>query len=87
VDSERANGYGPDDEIPSYREIHGQIKVWNPYHGWQPLNFGDHDMAESLSKRQIMQPVGELDSLNIGEGRGHLQVPFPQHTVNALIDN
>lgn len=79
------NGYGMKDDIPQYREIRGAIKVWNPYHGWQPLNFGDPKMAETLSKRKIMQPVGELDSLGAGKGKGALQVPFPQETVNTLM--
>nr|WP_319490633.1 hypothetical protein [uncultured Desulfobacter sp.] len=41
-----------DDVVPDYREVHGLIKVWNPYHGWQPLNFGDPKQAERLSKRK-----------------------------------
>ena len=77
------NGYGPDSEIPPYRKIRGQIKAFNPYHGWQPLNFGDDEMAEKLSISQIMQPVVELDSLTAGSGS--LQVPFPQDIVNALM--
>ena len=80
------NGYPLDDnEVPSYREIHGQIKVWNPYHGWQPLNFGDPKEAEILSKRKIIQPIGELDSLLDNKEGGALQVPFPQHIVNSLM--
>jgi hypothetical protein len=77
------NGYGPESEIPSYRVIRGQIKAFNPYHGWQPLNFGDEEMSEKLSISQIMQPVGELDSLTAGSG--NLQVPFSQDIVNALM--
>lgn len=80
------NGYPLyDDEVPDYREIHGLIKAWNPYHGWQPLNFGDPKQAERLSKRKIMQPIGELDALLENKGGGELQVPFPQHIVNSLM--
>lgn len=79
------NGYDLDDDIPPYREIRGEIKVYNPYHGWQPLNFGDPKMAEALSKKQIMQSVGALDSLVGGKSNGVLQVPFPQKTINALM--
>lgn len=79
------NGYPLNDDVPDYREIHGLIKVWNPYHGWQPLNFGDPKQAERLSKRKIMQPVGELDVLLENKGGGELQVPFPQHIVNSLM--
>ena len=79
------NGYGMQDTIPQYREIRGAIKVWNPYHGWQPLNFGDTKMAEALSKRKITQPIGELDSLGAGKERATLQVPYSQETVNTLM--
>lgn len=79
------NGYKPSSVIPASREIYGQIKVWNPYHGWQPLNFGDPEMAETLSRRKISQSIGELDSLNTREKDGGLQVPFPQHIVNSLM--
>jgi hypothetical protein len=78
------NGYGPESVIPPYREIRGQMKVFNPYHGWQPLNFEDVEMAEKLCISPIMQPIGELDALTVG-GSGHLQVPFRQDIVNALI--
>lgn len=79
------NGYGMNDDLPRYREIHGQVKVCNPYHGWQPLNFEDPKMAKAFSKRKIMQPVGELDSLAAEKGKGSLQVPFSQEAVNALM--
>lgn len=31
------NGYTDYDKIPDYREIRGQVKAWNPYHGWIPV--------------------------------------------------
>lgn len=77
------NGYPSGEEPPKYREIRGSIKIWNPYHGWQPLHFGDPEMGEKLSSRKIMQPVGELDSLNTDSGG--LQVPFPEHIKNSLM--
>lgn len=83
--TDELNGYGPEAEVPHYREVRGQVKVWNPYHGWQPVNFGDTEMAEKLSTRKIMQPVGELDSLNTKQDGGYLQIPFPQHVVNSLM--
>ena len=27
-------GYSIDDEVPGYRKFPGEIKAWNPYHGW-----------------------------------------------------
>ncbi len=80
------NGYSLDDEnIPEYREVQGQIKVWNPFNGWQPLNFAEVQIAEQLSKRKVMQPVGELDALLEQKHEGVFQIPFSQQTVNVLI--
>lgn len=78
------DGYLSTDDIPKYRTVFGEVKVWNPYRGWQPLNFKNIEMAEQLSQREISQQVGELDSLS--ESDEHkLYVPFPQHTVNYLM--
>jgi hypothetical protein len=81
------NGYSPHEEIPAYREIRGEIKVWNPYRGWLPLNFSDHTHGEALSNRTIWQPVSELDELKeSGKERG-LHVPFSQQITNTLMHN
>lgn len=78
-------GYGKESEIPDYREISGEVKVYNPYHGWQPLHFRDHNFAEVLSTRKIGQAVGQLDSIRKNNSNGYLQVPFNEHTKNRLM--
>ncbi len=80
------NGYPNDDEIPNYREIYGLIKVWNPYRGWQPLNFKDTKLAERLSKIKIMQSIGKLVALLENKEGGELQVSFHQSIVNMLMN-
>lgn len=80
------NGYDVVSEIPAYRKVRGAIKVWNPYHGWQPLNFEGSDMADKFSSREIGQAVGELDSLLENRGNGGLQVPFSQQAINYLMN-
>jgi hypothetical protein len=84
--NQELSGYPADeDAVPSYREVSGVIKVFNPYHGWQPLNFGNADLGEDLSKRKISQAIGELVAIAESEKSGNLQVPFSQHTKNALM--
>lgn len=79
-------GYSEDESlIPAYREITGDVKVYNPYHGWQPLYFGDADLGENLSKRKISQAVGELVAIVNGDRSGGLHVPFSQHIKNKLM--
>ena len=59
------NGYNtsPEEHIPRYREVHGEPKAWNPYHGWQPIIFIGEGVAETMSKRDVHQSIGELDDL------------------------
>ncbi|CAM5198987.1 AbiTii domain-containing protein [Alishewanella longhuensis] len=81
------NGYPRDEDIiPDYRQIHGTPKIWNPYHGWQPLNFGDPKMADQLSSRKNSQAIGELDELAAKGSSGGLYMPYPQHIVNWLME-
>lgn len=57
------NGYDEGADIPAYREAYGQVRGWNPYHGWQPVFFEDPKMGEALSRRYNAQSVAELESL------------------------
>ncbi|CAN7765672.1 hypothetical protein LJR153_007245 [Paenibacillus sp. LjRoot153] len=61
------NGYS-ESEIPDYREIHGEIEAWNPYHGWIPVIFESAKVAGSLSKRKVIlikQLQENIDSIEL----------------------
>lgn len=59
------NGYRiePGRELPAYRFVAGELKAWNPYHGWQPIVFEDPEDAKLASRRGIPSPIGELDNI------------------------
>ena len=79
------NGYSDDnDKIPAYREIQGQVRVWNPYHGFQPLRFPNPKEAEIYSKSKIKQPISELEAL-LENKRDRLKVSFSESVVNRLM--
>lgn len=73
------NGYKNGEDAPGYRVLTGQIRAWNPYHGWIPVIFHDSQWTEKLSKCFVAQPVGELEDL-LKHGQGVLQVPFDPQT-------
>jgi hypothetical protein len=77
-------GYLITDKIPKYRIVHGEVKVFNPYNGWQPVYFEDSDEAEEYSKREISQKIGELEFLSESDS-GRLEIPFPQDIANRLM--
>ena len=37
--SNELNGYAEGKEIPEYRYLHGELKVFNPYRGWMQGKF------------------------------------------------
>jgi hypothetical protein len=77
-------GYLTTDKIPKYRTMHGEVKIFNPYRGWQPVHFEDSDDAEEYSKREISQKIGELEFLSESDS-SRLQIPFSQHIANRLM--
>lgn len=85
INQELAGYPADEDAVPTYREVSGVVKVFNPYHGWQPLNVGNAEFGEDLSKRKISQAIGELVAIAENDKSGNLQVPFSQHTKNALM--
>jgi hypothetical protein len=78
------NGYKSGDAAPPHRLLVGQIRAWNPYHGWIPIMFQDSSDAKLLSKCFVGQPVGELDDL-VKHGEGFLQFPFDSETERHLM--
>ncbi|MCU6761470.1 Uncharacterised protein [uncultured Roseburia sp.] len=64
--SQEQNGYKQ--EVPEYRNIGGEIKAWNPYHGWIPMVLSA-DITDLVSKMPIPTSISELqDIYNSSEG-------------------
>src|SRR5579863_6881779 len=57
------SGYKSGDPPPPHRLLIGEIRAWNPYHGWIPVQFEDPSEAAYRSKCYVGQPVGELEDL------------------------
>ena len=66
--------------IPEYRSILGQLRAWNPYHGWQPITTDSRDlgdMYESICNCSIRESISELVSLsNSDNNELRIQLPF-----------
>lgn len=67
------NGYGDGADIPDYRKIWGEVRAWNPYHGWQPVVFQNAKIETLVKTRTCSQAAAELESLvSSGESGGEL---------------
>ena len=79
------NGYNKDDIIPDYRLIVGQVRGFNPYHGWMPVIFQDPEIGEKISSRKTIQPISEIENLiDNREDDSGLYMPFPQKLQRKL---
>jgi len=75
--SKELEGYSDNSEIPGYREIAGEVKGWNPHHGWLPVYIQDTEMAELFSKRESSQCIAEIESLLINKDKDScFHMPF-----------
>jgi hypothetical protein len=57
--------------LPKYRSTRGQLRGWNPYHGWHPIRTDSKDLQEVYAKVcdcSISQPISELIFLANSEG-------------------
>ena len=65
--NQEQNGYK--NEIPEYRNITGEIKAWNPYHGWIPMIL-PAKVADIASRMPIPNSISSLlDVYNSSEDR------------------
>lgn len=58
--NQEQNGYKG--QVPEYRYIVGEIKSWNPYHGWMPMVLSA-DIADMISKMPIPTSISELQDV------------------------
>ncbi|MFD2671623.1 AbiTii domain-containing protein [Marinicrinis sediminis] len=81
------NGYKGNKDIPDYREVHGEIKAFNPYHGYIPAYF-QPETNKLISKRPIVTPITEIEEqIKMGEtqGKGMLMYKFPSDVQLSLM--
>lgn len=75
--------------IPGYRTTRGQIRGWNPFHGWQPIIVQNQEMLsfyENLCNIQIRQPISELVAL-IENGESNLVLQLSPQLESILVSS
>lgn len=84
------SGYSSDgkdkSDLPSYRKLMGTLRVKNPYHGLQPLHFGNPKHAREFSKANIGQSLPELEAVLATRDEG-LQFTLSPHVAKMLMDS
>lgn len=75
------NGYNTEDKLPDYRIYKGEVKAWNPYHGWIPVIF---DRPNHLRVYYAREPIANLIDVYHNCKNHIATVPFNEN-VNAVL--
>ena len=77
------NGYKSQNDAPEYRSIPGQLKAFNPYHGWVPVMLADAEIEKIICSPKLINSISEILSLCEGSGSS-LIISFPAYVQNSL---
>lgn len=78
------NGYQNFSDIPEYRNVIGEVKAKNPYHGLIPVMMPS-SIAEKLNSRKLFNPISELIGL-IGNDKT-ISMAIPSEISELLCKN
>lgn len=54
------NGYKNIDKLPDYRKVKGEVKAWNPYHGWIPVILQNDEIDKAISEHLVPDSIPSL---------------------------
>lgn len=70
------NGYR-EKKIPGYRNVNGNLKYYNPFHGYQDYLIEHEGISEALSNRKLCNPIAELEDLYKKGGNKPIVLSMP----------
>ncbi len=76
------NGYDSGDKVLKYRHLKGEVKAWNPYHGWTPVIFNYQSGFNIHVAREAIASL--IDVYNKSEG--HIAEVSFSDRVNAILN-
>lgn len=85
IDSELDGYKGQYDDLPAYRQLHGTLRVKNPYHGLQPFIIDDPDTEELATRVPMGDGIATLQKLLRNHQKGHLMYNMPSGHRNILM--
>src|ERR1700722_15527100 len=76
-------GYSPGDAVPAYRVVSGEVRGWNPYHGWMPIIWQDANERIRSSTQPLSQSIGGISDL-VNRGSNQLAAPLGSAKLGSL---
>jgi hypothetical protein len=68
--------------------MRGEVKAWNPYHGWVPVYFQSAEEGEAYSSRACGQAIPELEGLlpSLQHSNSTFAISFPKKYELQLLE-
>jgi AbiTii-like protein len=80
------NGYPPNAEIPLYRHIPSEMRVQNPFHGWQPVVWTEdvEPLQKHFASADIRIPIAQAEEHSRAKGAIHASLAPAE--INLLLN-
>ena len=78
------NGYKDGNKIPEYRKIKGEVKGWNPYHGWIPMIMQDTEIENMISEHLVSDSIPNLKNVYDSANGSNATLQFNAGMNNLL---
>jgi hypothetical protein len=70
------NGYKDMNKLPDYRKVRGEVKAWNPYHGWIPVILEDDEIDKAISEHLVSDSIPNLKNVYDKSSNGTAVLQF-----------
>lgn len=78
------NGYN-ETIIPNYRQVSGELKVYNPFNGWNPVMLTDKDWQDLLCVRKLEISISQIENLVENSKGGSFLIKFPAEQAGLVM--
>ena len=78
------NGYKDGNKIPEYRKVKGEVKGWNPYHGWIPMIMQDTEIENMISEHLVSDSIPNLKNVYDSANGSNATLHFSAGMNNLL---
>lgn len=76
-------------QLPTYRQLHGELVAFNQHRGWEPVQFQSAKMRETCSFGPLNQDIASLEEMlrRDKEGSGHFSFTLPPEAQQFFANN
>lgn len=70
---------------PDYRQVRGELKVLNPYNGWNPVMLSDDEWQDLLCLRNLDISISQIENLLENSEGGSFLMKYPAEPAGVIM--